>query len=77
MPVRQDGNPGTFHHKVIVIDGKTLVTGSLNFSENADDSNDENVVVINNSDIAAEYLKEFDRRWAEATEPEAAKLGCP
>lgn len=78
VPVRQDGNPGTFHHKVIVVDGKTVVTGSLNFSENADDSNDENVVIINNSDIAAEYLKEFDRRWAEATEPDPADLvSCP
>ncbi len=77
VAVRQDGNKGTFHHKVFVIDDKTVVTGSLNFSDNADNSNDENVVIINNSDIAAQYLQEFDRRWAEATEPEAAELGCP
>jgi phosphatidylserine/phosphatidylglycerophosphate/cardiolipin synthase-like enzyme len=74
VPVRQDGNPGTFHHKVFVIDEQTLITGSLNFSENADDSNDENVVIISNGDIAAQYVQEFDRRWAEATEPEG--LAC-
>jgi phosphatidylserine/phosphatidylglycerophosphate/cardiolipin synthase-like enzyme len=70
VPVRQDGNPGTFHHKVFVIDEQTLITGSLNFSENADESNDENVVIVNNADIAAQYTQEFERRWAEATEPQ-------
>ena len=76
VPVRQDGNPGTFHHKVFVIDGKIVVTGSLNFSDNADDSNDENVVVITNGDIAAQYLQEFERRWREAEAPERADMQC-
>jgi phosphatidylserine/phosphatidylglycerophosphate/cardiolipin synthase-like enzyme len=76
VPVRQDGNPGTFHHKVIIIDDETVITGSLNFSENADESNDENVVVIRNADIARLYLQEFDRRWAEATPPDPSTMGC-
>ncbi|MBN1874277.1 MAG: hypothetical protein JXA33_08595 [Anaerolineae bacterium] len=76
VPVRQDGNPGTFHHKVLVIDEQTVVTGSFNFSENADTSNDENVVMITNRDIAAQYLQEFERRWAEATEPDVADMEC-
>jgi phosphatidylserine/phosphatidylglycerophosphate/cardiolipin synthase-like enzyme len=76
VPVRQDGNPGTFHHKVFVIDDQMVVTGSLNFSNNADESNDENVVVVTNSDIAAQYLQEFERRWAEATEPDAVDMNC-
>ena len=76
LPVRQDGNPGTFHHKVIIIDGETVITGSLNFSENADQSNDENVVVIRNADIARLYLQEFSRRWDEATPPDPSAMGC-
>jgi phosphatidylserine/phosphatidylglycerophosphate/cardiolipin synthase-like enzyme len=76
VPVRQDGNPGTFHHKVFVIDDKIVVTGSFNFSSNADESNDENVVIITNSDVAAQYLQEFERRWAEAAEPDAADMNC-
>lgn len=75
-PVRQDGNPGTFHHKVIVIDGQTVVTGSLNFSDNANDSNDENVVILSDAAVAGLYLQEFERRWAEAVEPDGAALGC-
>jgi len=76
LPVRQDGNPGTFHHKVIILDDEVVITGSLNFSENADDSNDENVIVIINKEIAKLYLDEFDRRWAEAETPNQADMNC-
>jgi phosphatidylserine/phosphatidylglycerophosphate/cardiolipin synthase-like enzyme len=77
LKMRQDGNPGTFHHKVIIIDGEIVITGSLNFSENADSSNDENVLVIKNKDIAALYLEEFDRRWSEGEEPDPGDITCP
>lgn len=76
IPVRQDGNPGTFHHKVIIIDGKIVVTGSLNFSNNAIESNDENVLIIYNREIASLYLDEFDRRWAEAVTPDPNDMVC-
>ena len=75
VDVRQDGNPGAFHHKVFIIDDQVVVTGSFNFSNSADESNDENVIIIANRDIAAQYLQEFGRRWAEATEPDAADMG--
>lgn len=77
IPTRQDGNPGTFHHKVIVIDERIVVTGSLNFSRNADESNDENVIIINSRKVARFYLEEFDRRWAEARDPDPARMNCP
>jgi phosphatidylserine/phosphatidylglycerophosphate/cardiolipin synthase-like enzyme len=77
LAVRQDGNPRTFHHKVFVIDEEIVVTGSFNFSNNADKSNDENVLFIGNRDIAAQYLQEFERRWTEASPPEAANMNCP
>lgn len=69
VPVLQDGNPGAMHHKVIVIDNRIVVTGSANFSNNADRFNDENVIIIANEDLALAYLREFDRLWAEAKEP--------
>jgi phosphatidylserine/phosphatidylglycerophosphate/cardiolipin synthase-like enzyme len=76
VPVRQDGNPGAFHHKVIVIDEETVITGSLNFSANADQSNDENVVVITSRSIASQYLREFGRRWDEGNEPNPSSIQC-
>lgn len=77
IDVMQDGNSRTFHHKVLIIDQHIVVTGSFNFSANADESNDENVIIIDNAEIAAEYLKEFDRRWAEAQAPDPADITCP
>jgi len=76
VTVRQDGNPRTLHHKVFIIDDQMVITGSLNFSENATESNDENIVIVVNSDMAAQYLQEFERRWAEATEPDDADMNC-
>jgi phosphatidylserine/phosphatidylglycerophosphate/cardiolipin synthase-like enzyme len=77
LPVRQDGNPRTFHHKVFIIDEQVLVTGSFNFSDNADSSNDENVIIITSTELASEYLEEFERRWAEASDPDPADVNCP
>jgi phosphatidylserine/phosphatidylglycerophosphate/cardiolipin synthase-like enzyme len=76
VEVLQDGNKGTFHHKVFVIDEFTVITGSLNFSNNADESNDENVIVISNQDVASEYLSEFEKRWAEAEVPDESDIDC-
>ncbi|MBC8508787.1 MAG: phospholipase [Anaerolineales bacterium] len=76
VSVRQDGNPRTFHHKVFIIDDEIVITGSLNFSNNANDSNDENVVILANTEIASLYLAEFERRWAEAEDPDPADMAC-
>lgn len=59
--VRTDGNSKILHHKVFVIDGKTVVTGSFNFSESADEKNDENLLIIEDPEIAKQYLAEFER----------------
>ena len=77
LSVRLDGNPRTMHHKVLIIDRQIVVTGSYNFSSNADNSNDENVIMIDNSQIAGEYLKEFDRLWAESQVPTQDEVNCP
>jgi phosphatidylserine/phosphatidylglycerophosphate/cardiolipin synthase-like enzyme len=77
MPVRQDGNPATFHHKVIIVDQRWVVTGSFNFSDNADESNNENLIIIDNPEMAKLFLQEFERRWDEAEAPEPGDLSCP
>ena len=76
LPVRQDGNPGTFHHKVIVLDEETVITGSLNFSANADESNDENTLIITSQQVAGLYYEEFQRRWQEAASLDVNQFQC-
>jgi len=53
---------GTYnmHNKVIVIDDATVITGSYNFSRNADENNDENILFINDRTIAQRYVAYFD-----------------
>ncbi|MDY6967499.1 MAG: phospholipase D-like domain-containing protein [Spirochaetota bacterium] len=63
IPVKLDRNRYIMHHKVIVIDKKRVITGSFNFSKNANKKNDENVLIIDNSNISGEYLKEFYRLY--------------
>lgn len=67
LDVRQDGNRGVLHHKVFIIDDQTVLTGSFNFSNNATESNDENLVIIRNADIAGLYIQEFERVQSIAT----------
>lgn len=64
LDVRLDGNPRLMHHKVIVIDGQVVITGSYNFSNNAEHVNDENTLIIHNQDIASQYLAEFQEIYS-------------
>jgi phosphatidylserine/phosphatidylglycerophosphate/cardiolipin synthase-like enzyme len=63
VPVKLDRNRHAMHHKVIVIDGRRVITGSFNFSRNAARKNDENILVIDNQGIAAAYQAEFNRLY--------------
>lgn len=54
---------GVMHHKVIIVDQRYVVTGSFNFSRNADTSNDENLLILDSPVIAAIYGEEFRRCW--------------
>lgn len=64
IDARLDGNPRLMHHKVLIIDGEIVITGSYNFSNNAENSNDENTLIIHNQEIAAQYLAEFQKIYA-------------
>jgi len=67
VDIRGDNRPGLMHHKVVVIDGCIVITGSYNWSRSAEESNDENIIILRSSLIAEEYLEEFNRIWAETT----------
>ena len=67
VDVRLDGNPHTMHHKVVVIDGKIVITGSYNWTWSAENKNDENIVILMDEGLAGSYEKEFQRVWLEAS----------
>lgn len=63
---------GLLHHKYAIIDGEysnlnsKVITGSHNWSSSAENSNDENTLIIHDSRIANFYLQEFTARYYEA-----------
>ena len=75
-PVKTDGNKYTMHHKVIIIDGQFVITGSFNFTKSADDANDDNALIIHSPAIAAQYEQEYQRVNSIAVTPKAADIKC-
>jgi phosphatidylserine/phosphatidylglycerophosphate/cardiolipin synthase-like enzyme len=66
LPVYLDGNVSQMHHKVFIIDEQIVITGSYNFSASAERTNDENVVIFFDPQMAVQYLAEFQRVEARA-----------
>lgn len=66
------------HHKLAVIDNRTVITGSFNWSPSAAHQNDEVLLVIDSPLLAAHFTQEVDRLWRGAqlgiTERLAQKL---
>jgi phosphatidylserine/phosphatidylglycerophosphate/cardiolipin synthase-like enzyme len=73
LDVYQDGNPYVLHHKVFVLDGRTTIFGSFNFSDSADKDNDENCLIVDDPTFAALFLAETDRMLALARSPSGVK----
>lgn len=66
LAVRQDGNNRIMHHKVIIIDEETTILGSFNFTGNANDSNDENILIVHDPLFTSYFVEEFNTVWEEA-----------
>ena len=71
---RRDGNEyvidshgGKLHHKCMILDAggedPTVITGSFNWTANADKQNNENVLIIHSDEAAEFYKSYFDNVW--------------
>ena len=62
---------GTLHHKLAILDANyaasdpLVITGSHNWSNSANDRNDENTLIIHSTEIANQYFQQFAYRFAE------------
>ena len=61
--------PWSMHHKVIIVDDHIVIFGSFNFSESANQSNDENLLIVDNADLAHAFTAEFQRVLTVAKNP--------
>lgn len=62
MDVSLDKMSGIAHNKVMIIDQQKVITGSFNFTKSADTRNAENVVLIDDTNIAKQYLENWQSR---------------
>ena len=68
IPVWVDTKVAIAHNKVMVIDGQRVITGSFNFTASAQSRNAENLLVIEDPALAAQYRTNWERRRAVSTQ---------
>ena len=66
IPVLVDRPPGLMHDKVMIIDGEMVVTGSFNYTYSAEHRNVENLLVIRDPALAAQYVQHWRSRASES-----------
>jgi hypothetical protein len=66
IPVRRTAGSGggIMHDKVALFDGQVLVTGSYNWSTAAEQSNDENALLLRTPSLVSVYQSTFDKLWS-------------
>lgn len=63
IQVRRNNDSYFMHHKFAVVDGCHLVTGSLNWTQQAVHGNQENVLISSSSDVVRPFLEQFEVLW--------------
>ena len=54
---------GLMHNKFAIIDNKTLITGSFNWTATADRENQENLLIMTDKDLIKQYSDRFELLW--------------
>ena len=60
VPVLVDTVPGLMHDKIMIVDHREVLTGSFNYSWSAEHRNAENLLLLHNATLVADYT----RNWA-------------
>jgi phosphatidylserine/phosphatidylglycerophosphate/cardiolipin synthase-like enzyme len=60
VPTMIDAEHAIAHNKVMIIDGETLITGSFNFTKAAQTQNAENLLIIRDQALAAQYTQNWE-----------------
>jgi len=60
IPPLIDSAHAIAHNKVMVLDHRTVITGSFNFTRAAEERNAENLLIIDDANLAARYEKNWE-----------------
>lgn len=65
VPVATDATEDHMHHKFAIIDGRTLLNGSFNWTRSATVGNLENLTLTTDPSMVKAFGAEFDKLWNE------------
>lgn len=63
IAVKVENWGGKMHMKSAVIDGETVITGSMNWTSSGDTKNDENTIIVRSPALAKQYEAFFETIW--------------
>ena len=72
VPVRIDAQHAIAHNKIMILDGQVVITGSFNFTKQAEEHNAENLLVIRDPSLAGQYTDNWHAH-AEHSQPYSGK----
>lgn len=55
---------GSMHHKILIVDGVHLMTGSYNFTNDSEFRNHEAAIFTDYGNLIASFIAEFERLWS-------------
>jgi phosphatidylserine/phosphatidylglycerophosphate/cardiolipin synthase-like enzyme len=67
----RQGRGSKMHHKFVILDQQTVLTGSYNWTHESEDENQENLLILRDAYSVAAYTHEFEALWAGAAREEA------
>lgn len=75
IPIWIDAKHHIAHNKIMIIDGATVITGSFNFTKNAEQNNAENLLVIRSPELATKYASNWDAHLEHSEKYEGKEKG--
>ncbi len=63
IQVKMDMTTNHMHHKFMIADGRTVITGSYNWTNSAARYNQENIIITQEKEAIKSFVSEYDRLW--------------
>ena len=67
----RQGRGSKMHHKFVILDQHTVLTGSYNWTHESEEENQENLVILRDADSVEAYTEEFEALWTGAARDDA------
>lgn len=61
VPTYIDAGHAIAHNKIIIIDKEMVITGSFNFTKNAEENNAENLLILKSKELAGIYIENWQK----------------